>query len=513
MSKPSRRPTREARKEHKQKVREAQRQLRDQQAAQGLLPPPQISVSNRLCPYQDEAEEQAARQAGVAGQLGVFRGQLPKLLKALRKISDHRQAKKVKHQLTVVLLYGLLSFVFQMASRRQANRELSRPVFLATLQQLFPELETLPHADTLHRVLQRIDVEQLEQAHVGLIRRLIRNKKFRRYLIDQYYPVAIDGTQKLVRQGQWWDEAWLERRHDGDENKDNDPSWVQQYVYVLEANLVLHNGVTLPLLSEFLSHSEGDPDDQKQDCEQRAFHRLAARLKGYFPRLPILVLLDGLYPNGPIMAHCRAYGWQFMIVLPDKCLPSLWQEVEALKALKPHPGYHQHWQGRAQQFWWINEIDYRYDSDQKALTVHVVGCEESWQGVDPDSAEIVDHHARHVWLSSHRLSAANVHQRCNLGARHRWGIEINMQIEKRQGYCYEHAFSQTWQAMKGYHYLMRLAHLINALALASKPVAHQVRSLGVQAFLRWVRETCANRWLDHTWIAGFHDQSLQLRLE
>ena len=55
---------------------------------------------------------------------------------------------------------------------------------------------------------------------------------------------------------------------------------LQQYVYVLEANLVLHNGVTLPLLSEFLSHSEGDPDNQKQDCEQRAFHRLAARLKG-----------------------------------------------------------------------------------------------------------------------------------------------------------------------------------------------------------------------------------------
>ena len=85
----------------------------------------------------------------------MFRTLLPKLLKDLSKIADMRQAKKVKHKLTVVLLYGLLSFVFQMASRRQANQELSRPAFLATLQELFPELETLPHADTLHRVLQR----------------------------------------------------------------------------------------------------------------------------------------------------------------------------------------------------------------------------------------------------------------------------------------------------------------------------------------------------------------------
>ena len=88
-----------------------------------------------------------------------------------------------------------------------------------------------------------------------------------------------------------------------------------------------------------------------------------------------------------------------------------------------------------------------------------------------------------------------------------------MQIEKRQGYYYEHVFSQTWQAMKGYHYLMRLAHLINALALASKRVAKHVRQLGVQAFLRWVRETCANRWLERAWIDQFRAQTMQLRLE
>ena len=110
-----------------------------------------------------------------------------------------------------------------MASRREANRELSRPAFLATLQALFPELETLPHADTLHRVLQGMEVGQLEHAHVALLRRLMRNKTFRRYLINRCYPVAIDGTQKLVRNGQWWDEAWLERRHDGD---DKGESWV-----------------------------------------------------------------------------------------------------------------------------------------------------------------------------------------------------------------------------------------------------------------------------------------------
>ena len=110
MSKPSRRPTREARKQHKQKRRAAQRALRAHRAAAGRLPPRAASVSNRLCPYStEEAEEQAAREDAVAGQLGVFRALLPKRLKELSKIPDPRQPKKVKHKLTVVLLYGVLS--------------------------------------------------------------------------------------------------------------------------------------------------------------------------------------------------------------------------------------------------------------------------------------------------------------------------------------------------------------------------------------------------------------------
>ena len=149
-----------------------------------------------------------------------------------------------------ITLTGLLSFVFQMGSRREANRQLSRPAFLETLKELFPELESLPHGDTLNRLLERIDVKELEQAHLDLVRRFIGNKKFRRFLVNQCYPIAIDGTQKLARDGQWNDIEWLERRF---ESKDGEK--VQQYVYVLEANLVFYNGLTLPLMSEFLSYA------------------------------------------------------------------------------------------------------------------------------------------------------------------------------------------------------------------------------------------------------------------
>ena len=197
-------------------------------------------------------------------------------------------------------------------------------------------MESLPHADTLTRLLERIDVTQLEIAHVEMITRFIRNKKFRRYLINGCYPIAIDGTQKLSRDGMWCSVEWLERRFET-----SDGEKIQQYVYVLEANLVFHNGLTLPLLSEFLSYAEGDSENHKQDCELNAFKRLAARLKKDFPRLPILMLLDGLYANGPVMEQCLNFGWSFMIVLQNNCLPSVWEDVHSLKQLQPKN--HRNW--------------------------------------------------------------------------------------------------------------------------------------------------------------------------
>ena len=265
----------------------------------------------------------------MSGQLTLLRRELPRLLERLEQIPDLRNPRKCRHKLIVLLLYGLLMFVFQFASRREVNREMTRPQFEANLRVLFPELETLPHADTLFRLLRDIDVERIEHAHIELLGRLIRAKKFRRYLINNCYPIAIDGSQKFARDT-LWDGNLLQRTRGKEDNRHP-----QYFVYVLEASFAFRNGMVIPLLSEFLEYAKGDTDNNKQDCEQRAFHRLSVRLKRLFPRLPIVLLLDGLYANGPVMARCRQLHWQFMIVLQDKDLPSVWEEADALHRLTP----------------------------------------------------------------------------------------------------------------------------------------------------------------------------------
>jgi hypothetical protein len=435
-------------------------------------------------------EEQEARQDATTEQIRVFRAKLPILLKRLSKIDDPRNSKKLKHKLAVVMIYGILTFVFHMASRREANREMTRPVFMDNLKKLFPELEDLPHNDTLMRLLARIDVNEIESALIDLVRKLIRNKKFVRYLVDNCYPIAIDGTQKFVRHVLWSEEC-LER-----EVKKGDDTQTQYYVYVLEANLSFHSGMTIPLMSEFLSYAKGDTDTKKQDCELKAFKRLAGRLKDEFGRLSIMVLLDGLYPNGPIMELCRKNCWDFMIVLQDKSLPSVWEEYEGLKKIEAKNHFEMNWGNRRQRFEWVNDIEYYYGpNERKKQIVHVVVCKENWEEIGKDSAEVVKKQSRHAWISGKPLDKWNVHERCNLGARHRWGIESGILVEKRHGYHYESVFSYDWNAMKGYHYLMRLGHLINVLAQYSERLVKIIRELGVRGFIRFIRETIAGPWL------------------
>ncbi len=517
MSKPSRRPGREEAKQRRKASRKAWKTLRGDQKEQGLEPRLRSTPSNCLSKDKTVEEEAQSRQTTLEAHLAVIRSQLPRLLARLATIPDPRNPLRIKHKMTVVMLYGILMFVFQMSSRRDTNSKMSQPQFLENLQMMLPELETLPHNDTLWRLLSRIDVAEIETVLTDLVRNLIGSKKFKNYLTKWGYMIAIDGTQKFRRNTPWCSEAFESRS--GKENEDGERS--KQYsVYVLEANLVFANGVTLPLASEFVEVTMDEGEDLtkkgklKQDCELKAFKRLAATLKSRFPRLRIMVLLDGLYPNGPVFSICRRYNWDFMIVLQDTCLKTVWEEAHSLRKLdiQQENTHEQTWGDRRQAFWWVNEIEYAHGSNHRLKEIlHLVVCEETWEEIE--GQKVVQKHSRHAWVSCKALTKRNIHERCNEGARHRWDIENSILVEKKYGYQSEHCFAFDWAAMKGYHFLMRIAHLINALANRTKALSEKISELGLTRFMTYLFTTISGNWLDRERIQNLINGPCQLRLE
>jgi hypothetical protein len=140
---------------------------------------------------------------------------------------------------------------------------------------------SIPHGDTLEDLARRLDPEQVQESIGRAVETLIRKKALHRQrLLDCYYVVAIDGTGMLS----------FEKRHCPHCLTQTQDGVTRYYHPVLEAKLVTPAGLVVSLMTEFIENV--DPGASKQDCELKAFYRLAARLKQRFPRLPISLCAD-----------------------------------------------------------------------------------------------------------------------------------------------------------------------------------------------------------------------------
>ena len=90
--------------------------------------------------------------------------------------------------------------------------------------------------------------------------------------------------------------------------------------------------------------------------------RLAAQLKQQYPRLPLCLIADGLYPYQGFFDSCRDSGWAFIITCKDGNLPTVWEDVQGL--LPRTPGQcrqERRYHGPTvieQTFRWVNHLDY-----------------------------------------------------------------------------------------------------------------------------------------------------------
>jgi hypothetical protein len=437
-----------------------------------------VAQPNSKYSLKTAEEEMAERQEKVEKATVIYRQMLPELLKKLSRIKDPRQPQKIKHKLAVLMIYGILLFVYQTGSRREANKKMSKPIFQYNVRAMFPELESLPHADTLARLLEKIDVEEIQKCLVELLQDLMRRKKFKNHLINKRYLIAVDGSQKFFRNYQWQPEAL--GRHVGGEER-----IPQFYVYVLESVLVLDNGIVLPVLTETLENKDWVEGQTKQDCESKAFTRLAQKLYKIFGKGKVILLADGLYACGAVIKKCREYQWEYMITLKEGAMPDVWKEATGLMWLEPSNSICVNWGDRQQDYLWANDIEYEYGTSSRYTEIlHVVICYETWlENHSRTTGTLEEKMTRYAWISSRPLNCKNVFIRCTKMARYRWKIESNFLIEKHEGYNFEHCYSYDWQAMKGFHYLMKAGHFLNAMATNSEILLEYVNEFGIRGFV------------------------------
>ncbi len=463
------------------------------------------ALPNSVSKFFTVEEELADRQMTAEKYTAVNYKMLSILLPKLSKIKDPRNPLKIKHKMITLLIYGSLISMVHIGSRRNANRELSTPVFFENLKAMFPELESMPHADTLARLLEKIEVSEIQDSMIELLKTLIKKKKFNNYLYKKHFIIAVDGTQKFFRGYKWADECL--KRHVAGEKQ-----IPQYYCYVLETVMILENGIVLPVISEFIDNTKYNYPSEKQDCEIRGFYRVAYKLKKIFRNMKIILVADGLYGCGPVITKCREYNWQYMIVLKADRIPNVWKEALALMKINSENSLKCYWGNREQIYKWANE--YLIGKAKKKEFLNVVICKEIWEehhSRSTDELEIKE--TQYAWLSSKEITAKNVFTMCTQIARGRWKIENNILKEKHQGYMYEHCFSYNWNAMKGFQYLMKIGHFLNILALNSELLNGKVNELGIQGYIKYIKKICSGALLDKNRIANSRNKTFNWKLE
>ena len=360
--------------------------------------------------------------------------------------------------------YSVASLVFlcvamhacMLGARRQIRAKLFT-TFLVDLYNTLFAVDSVPHGDTMNGVLIRLPLDVVQESVCGMAETLIDKRVLEaQRLFAHYYVVAIDGTGLLVYRERHCPHCLTKTRN----------GKTTYYHYVLEAKLVTPSGFAISLMTEFVENADvinpaANEEQRKQDCERKAFYRLADRLHARFPRLPLLLAMDGLYAVGPVFERCQRYRWKYMITLSDDQVASINEEFELLAAAAPENRLR--WrtgpEGRiTQRFRWANEIPY-IDSEHRTHYVGVVECRDTRPDADNEPQT-----TKFKWVTNVSITPENVVALANEGGRLRWKIENEgFNAQKQRGYNLEHAYSHDYNGIKIYYLLLQIAHLIMQL--------------------------------------------------
>lgn len=276
----------------------------------------------------------------------------------------------------------------------------------------------------------RVSVSAVARLSVFMVRRLMQMRLLdEARLFGHWWLIAIDGTLQ-------------------DRGRDT-PAGEARYRYVVEAKLVGPQGTMFTLLTEF--RDLHDPVREKEDCELNACLRLMERLHEEFPRLPICLLMDGLYPVQPVFDLVTTYNWKFIATLREGRQPTGWDEAVQTTLLCPF----QVVQGRRQgEDGWVDQtLRWTHQIPFGEHTFQVLFSGE----ISPTAATLW------AWVTNFTLTPERVQAVANRGGRARQGIENTFNVQKNGGFGLEHAFCANTAASQNYHLMMQVAHTIDQL--------------------------------------------------
>ncbi len=255
----------------------------------------------------------------------------PELFAKFAEVNDPRNQSYIEYPVRVMLGTMYYKCISGISSMQEMTLKFNDDAVVENLYSFMSEekKEYLPHGVIENEFLARLNPEELEKIQKDIAYSMIRRKTFDDARVLKRWQIIIDATE-LDEGYQKKNEYYLSRCY----NRGEADEFTKYHRSVLEAKLYLGNNLVCSIASEAIQNSEEYINQSekkiKQDCESKAFIRVAEKIKKQFPRLPIIITADGLYVSQKVIQTCTDNSWNYIIRYKKGSASSIAKEYQSL---------------------------------------------------------------------------------------------------------------------------------------------------------------------------------------
>ncbi len=359
---------------------------------------------------------------------------------------------------------ALAMFCFQDSSLLQFQQRVKAPILGANLKNMW-SIDSIPSDTQMRTVMDEIDSGEFESLFTVFFRLLQRGKHLEQYrVLGNSYLCVLDGSEYFSSDHI----ACPSCLHKKVKKKQGD---TLQFSHQIVQAALVHpkRSQVIPLPPEQVRNTDGR---KKQDCETNAAKRLLGKLKKAHPKLPLIIVADGLYSKQPTIDAITSSGMHYVLVAKPDDHTTLVEWVNGLRLLNDVMHMeHTDRKGKTHVYEWINDVP--LNGNKNSPLVNYV---EYWL---KDGSKIGYHNS---WITDLSLDDECIEEMVRIG-RSRWTIENEVfNTVKNHGYHIEHNYGH------GVRNLSFNFFLLNMLAF----FLHQIFELTDRTY-QWLRKNLGSK--------------------
>ena len=373
---------------------------------------------------------------------------VPEILKYIDEIKEPR--KRHGYSMRYLIMSEILMFLSEGKSQRFTETAFEETKYLENISKITKEkIKKIPDAEIYTNVFSRIEKEEMEKFQYKINYQMIRNKIYEESKILGKYNLVLDGT-RFQKAHYEINKEWLKETIEGK------TIW---YISMLELKLVA-NKMAISIMNEMIKNEDKKKENEteeeiknksieevKQDCELNASKRMIPRFRKIYPRLPVRIIADSLYPSIGLIELCEEENIEYIFVLKDKKIPTLLTEFLTLVSLPTGNREIIETNEKIVLTLWENNIDYR---GKKINVIRQITKNKETKK-----------YSKWMWITNREITRKNLYKIIYC-AKLRDYIENQGFREQKitSGIDLEHVYSKDIKAIKVIYTIIQITHLM-----------------------------------------------------